>query len=290
MSGFDLHPARSLDEALELLARFGEDAQLLAGGTSLMVLARLGLLGAEHVVDLRGIAELTGVDVSPDGALRIGALHTLRTVENDPQVRQHTPALAETLHQVATVRVRNQATIGGNLAHADPAQDPPPMLMALGARVDVTSPDRPRTIEVNELFAGHFETTLFPGEVLTHVVVPPLPAGARAGYLKFLPGSQDDYATVSVAVAGEVPDGRCAWLRVALGGVAPTPVRAHAVEAALTGRPLDAAAVADAAQLVTADIAPISDLRGSAQYKRRVAAVCVRRALEHHLLGHEEAR
>jgi carbon-monoxide dehydrogenase medium subunit len=281
----DLHPAGSVAEAVELLQLYGEEAQPLAGGTSLMLLSRLGLLGAEHLVDLHGIAELHGIERAESGAVRIGALCTLREIERAAPVRAAVPALAEAVHEVATVRVRNQATIGGNLAHADPAQDPPPMLLALDAQVHATGPDGTRAIAIDELFAGLFETTLRPAEVLTGVEVPALPTDWRAGYLKFLPGSEDDYATVSVAVAARVTDGRCEQLRIGLGGLAGRAVRARSVEAAIAGRPVDAATLAEAAELVRADIDPITDNRGSAQYKARVAVSCVRRQLGLVLLG-----
>jgi carbon-monoxide dehydrogenase medium subunit len=289
MTRAELHPAGSVAEAVQLLQHYGEDAQPLAGGTSLMLLARLGLLGAEHLVDLHGIATLRGIERTDSGAVRIGALCTLREIENSAPVRTAVPALAAAVHEVATVRIRNQATIGGNLAHADPAQDPPPMLLALGAQVHATGPDGARAIAIDELFAGLFETTLRPAEVLTGVEVPALPAGWRAGYLKFLAGSEDDYATVSVAVAAQVAEGRCEQLRVGLGGLAGRAVRARSVEAALAGQPVDAAALAEAAELVRADIDPITDHRGSAQYKARVAVTCVRRQLGRVLLG-DDAR
>lgn len=283
MSGFELHRAATVDEAVALLGRYGEDAAVLAGGTSVMLLARLGLLGAEQVVDIHGVGGLAGIERTAEGELRLGTLCTLRELEAAPAVRDHAPALADALHSVATVRVRNQATIGGNLAHADPAQDPPPMLLALEAHVDAVGPAGSRSVPVRELFAGFFETTLAADEVLTAVRIPPLPAQTHTGYLKFLPGTRDDYATVSVALAGSVSDGRCEWVRIALGGVAPTAVRAPAVEDALRGQPLEPDALAHAAQLVREDIDPVSDLRGSAQYKTRVAATCVQRALAQNL-------
>lgn len=159
------------------------------------------------------------------------------------------------------------------------------MLLVLGAQVHVTGPDGPRTIAIDELFAGLFETTLRPAEVLTGVEVPVPPAGWRAGYLKFLPGSQDDYATVSAAVAAQVADGRCEQVRIGLGGLAGRAVRARSVEAALRGQSIDAATLAEAAELVRADIDPSTDHRGSAQYKARVAVSCVRRELSRVLLG-----
>lgn len=285
MTRCEVHPANSVAHAIELMQRYGEDAQLLAGGTSLMILKRLGMLGAEHLVDLHGIPELSGIELTGSGSVRIGAMTTLRQIESAARVRAAAPVLADTARAVATVRIRNQATIGGNLVHADPAQDPPPTLLALDARVQCVGPDGARTVALDELFLGLFETTLHPDEVLTAVEVPALPPGWRAGYLKFLPGSEDDYATASVAVAAHVSDGRLEQIRIGLGGLANRAVRAKSVEAALRGQFVDGETVAAAAELVGADIDPASDQRGSARYKGRVAVSCVRRELNRVLLA-----
>src|SRR5712692_8354164 len=258
----DYHAAGTLAEALELAARYGEDAHLMAGGTALVLLMKQGLIRPAHVIGLRGARELKGIRREKDGTLAIGALVTHREAERSPEVRAHCAALAETFGRVATIRIRNQATVGGNLAHADPAQDPPPMLMALGAMVLIGSRDGVRTVALDELFTDAFTTVLEPGEILREIRVPALPAGARATYLKFLPRTADDYATVSVAAVAA--DG---GVRVALGGVGSTPIRARGVERALAG----GASIDDAAALVRDEIEPIDDARGSAAYKREMA-------------------
>ncbi len=282
MTTFDYHPASTLAEALELASQYGEDAHLMAGGTALVLLMKQGLIRPAHVIGLRGARELQGIRREPDGArnspggtLRIGALATLREAERSPDVRAHCAALAETFGRVATIRIRNQATVGGNLAHADPAQDPPPMLMALGAQVLIGSRDRVRTAALDEFFTDAFTTVLEPGEILREVRVPALPSGARAAYLKFLPRTADDYATVSVAAVAT--DGH---VRVALAGVGSTPIRARAVERAVAG----GASIDAAAALVRDEIEPIDDARGSASYKREMARVWTARALRQVLL------
>lgn len=283
MRSFTYEPADSIAEAVELLERYGDDAQLLAGGTSLMVLSRLGLLGADRVIGLRGITELRGIAVDETGGVRMGALTTLRDVEAAARVHD-VPGLAEAVRRVATVRIRNQATVGGALAHADPAQDVPPMLVALGAEVEVTGPAGIRRLQVDQLSTGYLETSLAQAEVITAVLVPAQAQGTRGGYLKFLPRTEDDYATISVAAVGTVDGGRVTRLRVALGAAASTPVRALGVEGALTGGTVEFGDIGEAAALVRHDIDPISDARGSASYKRDVAVVCVRRLLQR-LLG-----
>lgn len=289
MTSFTLHPAASLAEAVTLLTEYGDEAQLLAGGTSLMLMNRLGLLTTDHVVGLHAVDELRGVGVDDAGTVRLGALTTLRDVETAPGARD-LPGLADAAHRVATVRIRNQATLGGALGHADPAQDVPPMLIALDASVDVAGPDGARSLPVEELCTGYLETSLRPGEIIAGVTVPAPTPGARGGYEKFLPRTADDFATVSVAAVVDAVDGRVAAIRVALGAVAPTPVRAHGVEAALAGRPVTPDDLRDTAELVRRDIDPTSDARGSASYKKDMAVVCVHRLLGRLLAPMRESR
>ncbi len=276
---YDYHEPDSLAEALDLLARHGEDAHLVAGATAFTLLWRQGLLRPGHVIGLRRIASLGGI-TSAGGGLVIGATVTHRAIERSADVGRYCPALTRTFASVATVRVRNQATVGGNLAHADPAQDPPPMLIALGAEVVATSATGDRTIALDALCVDVFTTSLRADEILTSVRFPALATGTRATYLKFLPRTADDYATVSVAATLKLAaDGTVADLRVALGACGPTPVRARSVEAALNGVRLDGKRIAEAAARVDADIEPFDDVRGSAAYKRDMARVWTERAL-----------
>jgi carbon-monoxide dehydrogenase medium subunit len=277
---FDYHAPTTLEETFELLATHGEDAHLMAGGTALVLLLQQGLLQPGHVVGLNDVAALRGIRRLADGGLRIEALTTHRQAERSADVQAFCPALAETFNHVATVRIRNQATIGGNLAHADPAQDPPPMLIALNGQAVVVSRAGERRIPLDEFFVDFFETALQPGEVLVAVEVPPLAAGTRVTYKKFLPRTQDDYATVSVAAALRMgQDGQCEDVRVALGAAATTPIHARRVEDALRGHRIDAAAIKEASALVRDEVDPLDDLRGSAAYKREMARVWTERAL-----------
>ncbi|MDP8921994.1 MAG: FAD binding domain-containing protein, partial [Chloroflexota bacterium] len=211
MRPYALHQPESLAEALDLLAVHGdEDTHVIAGGTSMVLLMTMGLVQPGHVIALRKIPELHGITTEDGGGLAIGALATHRQLELAPEVRAFAPALSETFAQVATVRIRNQATLGGNLVHADPAQDPPPMLIALDASVTLRSRAGERRLPAEELFVDYLTTQLRPGDVLTAVHLPPLAPGTRATYLKFLPRTHDDYATVSVAAALRLDgDGRC---------------------------------------------------------------------------------
>jgi carbon-monoxide dehydrogenase medium subunit len=190
--------------------------------------------------------------------------------------------LAETYHHVATLRVRNMATVGGGLAHADPNQDPPPSLIALGATLKATSANGSRVIPMDEFFKDYYETVLNPDELITEVMVPKLPSNSGAAYIKFLPRTADDYATVSAAAVLTLDKSNktVADVRIALGSVGVTPIRATAAEAVLRGQPLKTEAFAEAGEKAKEAVDPISDFRGSAGYKKDMAAVFVRRALE----------
>ncbi|MEA2660894.1 MAG: aerobic carbon-monoxide dehydrogenase medium subunit [Chloroflexota bacterium] len=278
MRPFEYVEPETLAEAVALLATDVDDTHVLAGGTSLVILMKQDLVRPARVIGLRRLVELRAID-GGDG-LRIGALATHGALARSAAVRAHAPALARTFAAVATVRIREQATVGGNLAHADPAQDPPVTLLALDGRAVAASAAGTRTIPLDELFVDVFETSLRADELLVRIELPPLPGGARATYKKFLPSTLDDYATVSVAVVVAVDGGgRCTHARIALGGAAPVPLRAREAERALLGRPLDDAAIREAAERAAAATDPIDDLRGSAEYKRAMARVWTERAL-----------
>ena len=279
MRDFIYHAPTSLEEALSLLDQYGEDARPIAGGTAMVNLLKQNLVYADHLVGLGKVPGLRGITRS-NGDLRIGALTKHREVERSAEVAEAAPLLQEAYSRVATVRIRNMATVGGGLTHADPAQDPPPALMALGARVVLASSGGTRELPIEDLFVDYYETALAQGELLTEVIVPAQPQGARAVYLKFLPRTEDDYATVAVAALARVENGVCTGVRVALGAVAPTPVRARAVEAALEGQPVTADAIRSAAEAVAEQVDPLTDFRGSSEYKRDMAVVFTRRALE----------
>ena len=277
---YDYHEPHSLDDALALLTRFGDDGHLMAGGTATVLLMRQGLLRPAHVVSLRTIDGLSGIARTPQGGLRIGAMATHRAVERSDAARGYSPALVDAFASVATVRIRNQATVGGNLAHADPAQDPPPMLAALNATITVRSPRGERTEAVETLAVDHFTSSLSHDEVITSVLLPPILPGTREVYLKFLPQTADDYATVSVAATLRfADDATVADVRIVLGAVGPTTIRAKRVEDALRGARPTPERIRDAAALVRDEVDPLDDLRGSADYKREMARVWTERAL-----------
>ncbi len=271
----------SLEEVLALLNDHGEDAKIIAGGTALVIMLNQRLIMPSHLVSLRKLPGLDSVK-SVDGALQLGALVTHRAVETSPLVRDQIPVLAETYRQVATLRIRNMATVGGTLAHADPSQDSPVTLMALDARVRLISKGGSREVPLNEFFTDYYETVLQPDELLTDVLVPVPKPHTGSIYLKFLPRTEDDYATVGVAASVEIEPASqlCQECRIVMGGVAPTPLRVPEAEALLSGQKWAPELLHKAASVAQEHTDPISDSRGSSDYKREMAGVCVRRALE----------
>lgn len=282
MIDFQFHNPTSLDDALAMLQRYGPDARLMAGGTALVLQLKQRFAQPAHIIGLRPLpptAGLSEITETPDG-LRIGALSTLRRLQDHPLLRARVPLLAQAAARVATRRIRSMATIGGALANGDPNQDLPPALIALDASVELTSPNGIRAIPVESLFLDYYETAIAPGEILTAVLIPTPPAGARAAYLKFLPRTADDYATVSAAaVIIPGPGNVCRDVRIVLGAAGPIPIRARAAENLLRGQQLTPDAIRAAAGTVPDIVDPLDDFRGSANYKREMAAVFTRRAL-----------
>ncbi len=295
MIDFEYHSPVSLEETFNLLDRYGDDARVMAGGTALVLQMKHRFSQPGHVISLRRVPGLDSITLdgggigaaagseqnSGPGAVRMGALCTQRRIENNPIVAETLPLVAKTFSHVATPRIRNMGTIGGGLVHGDPNQDPPPTLIALGASVTLTSAGGERVLPVEDLFIDYYETDVQPGEVLTSVSIPPAPPGSGSCYIKFLPRTADDYATVSVAALVEQSeDNVCRDVRIVLGSVGVTPVRAVDAESALRGRELTDANIRACAETVRDAVDPLEDFRGSPEYKTDMAEVFTRRAIE----------
>jgi carbon-monoxide dehydrogenase medium subunit len=281
MNPFDFRQPDTLEEVLTLLHDRGEDARVMAGGTALVIMLKQRLVMPDCLISLQKLQGLDQINVT-NGEVQLGALTTHRAVERSPAIRTRLPSLAETYAHVATIRIRNVATVGGALAHADPNQDPPVMLMALDARVRLTSTAGSRQVPIGEFFTDYYETVRQPDELVTEIVVPVLQPHSGSVYLKFLPRTADDYATVGVAatVTIDPASGTCQDCRIAMGCVASTPVRVPEAEALVRGHRLTPELAREAGALAQQVTDPISDTRGSAEYKRAMAGVFVRRALE----------
>ncbi|HLV59241.1 MAG TPA: xanthine dehydrogenase family protein subunit M [Natronosporangium sp.] len=271
---FDYVKPTTVDEAVAALAGAGDDAKVLAGGHSLLPVLRLRLAAPGLLVDLGGIEELRGVRLD-GGALVVGAMTTHAEVAGDPQVRDNAALLAQAAACIGDRQVRHRGTIGGSLAHADPAGDLPTAAVALDAELVVAGPSGRRTVKAREFFVDYFTTALRPDEVLVEVRVPALP-GWGAHYAKVSRTAQA-WATVAVAAAVRRDNGTIGEARVALTNMGPTPVRATAVEQALAGAGPDG--VAAAAGHAAEGTSPPSDTTASAAYRTHLATVLTRRAV-----------
>lgn len=266
----------SVNEALAALAVHGDDAKVLAGGQSLLPVLRMRLNAPEVVIDLNGVEELRGIREEGD-ALVIGAMTTHHAVLHDPLVAQHAALLARAEHELADAQVRHRGTIGGALAHADPAGDLGAPSLALAAEFVIAGQDGTRTVPAEEFFVDLFETAIAEGELLTHVRVPKH-TGWGAHYEKFVRVAHQ-WPIVAVAAAVRVEGGRIAEARVGLTNMGSTPLRARAVEEALVGQPATEDAVATAAARAAEGTHPPSDLNGAADYRTHLAQVLTRRAV-----------
>jgi carbon-monoxide dehydrogenase medium subunit len=272
---FDLHRAASVEEAIDLRTRFGDDAAVYAGGTELLMTMKMGVARWPHLIDVKPIAALREISVTP-AVLRIGATVTHWTLERDPAVARAIPAFARLEARVANVRVRAAGTIGGNLAFAEPHADPPALLMALGARVVVQGAAGTRALPVSEFLTGMYQTALAPDEILVAIEIP-LPAkDVRVGYVKF---QILERPSVGVAAVATVRNGRFAGAPTVIVGAVDEVPRAVPTQALSGADPRDeraGEALADAARRA---VDPIADLAGGADYKRHLVGVIARRAL-----------
>ena len=273
---FELSEPTSIAEASELLARHGDSARIYAGGTELILAMKEGLIHYEHLVNVKTIPGLAGIRL--DGsALRLGAATSHRAIERDPLVRQHFPALARLETDVANVRVREVGTLGGNLCFAEPHADPGTLLQVFDATARIEKKGGGRTIPLERLFVGPFETCLEGDELLTEIVVPALPPRSAAAYLKF---GFLERPSVGVGVAVTLDDGHVADARIAVGCVGPVPRRMREAEAELEGkaRSESGGALAAAGRIAGRAADAITDLHGSAEYKEHLVGVLLRRA------------
>jgi len=268
MSPFELAEPSTLAQAVSLLD--AENARPLSGGTALMLMMKAGVLRPARLVSLRKL-DLDGIRV--DGELRIGAMTSLRELERSAQVKAGWPAITRALRTLSNVRVRNVATVGGALAHADPHMDLPPLLAALDSRVTIAGPRGERSVPVEALYAGYLENTLARDELITQVTIPQM-GKARAAYLKCTTRSADDWPAVGIAVVLDGED-----VRIVLGAATDKPVRLKAAERLLEGRAADPKALDEAAEAAAAEASIEGDLHGSAAYKKQLVRVYLKRTV-----------
>ena len=274
MTPFELVEPATVGEALALLDPDDPAVRPIGGGTALMLMMKSGLYRPQRLVSLRALPAWTEIAETPDGGLEIGAMVRLAEIERSPEVRSCAPVVADTLLTHSNVRVRNVATVGGNLAHGDPHMDLPPVLIALGASVRVVGPGGERDIPVEELFTGYMTTVLGNDELIAALRVPPQ-SGRRAAYAKVTARSADDWPALGIAVSVGSGD-----TRIAVGAATETAMRLPQTEAMLAGRRLDDKLLREAGKCAAAEAPVVGDLHGSAAYKRVLVEVHLRRALQ----------
>jgi carbon-monoxide dehydrogenase medium subunit len=278
-ASFEYHRAASVKDALAMLEKFGDDAKLLAGGHSLIPMMKLRLAQPKHVIDLRKIPGLAGIR-EEGGTLAIGAMTTHYQIESSPAVRSKIPVMSEAAALIGDPQVRNLGTIGGSLAHADPAADWPAVMIALGAEIVIEGAGGRRTVKVDDFFKGLMTTAVGPDEMLVEVRVPVPAAGSGASYLKF-PHPASRFAVVGVCAALTLDArGTCTKAGIGITGAGTRAVRGKGVEAGLTGKVLDAAVIEAAAAKAADGVDVQADLQGSVEYKSHLLRVHARRAAE----------
>ena len=276
---FEYRTVDTVEEAVSLLAEHGWEAKLLAGGQSLVPAMNFRLAQPAMLVDVNPITSLELLERTGDGGLRIGALCRQARLEREPAVAEAAPLLAEAVPHVAHPQIRNRGTVGGSLAHADPAAELPAVMLALGARLQATGRDGTRWIDAEEFFYGLMTTALAPDEMLTEIVVPPAGAGRMFAFEE-VARRHGDYALAGVAVSiGRDDDGACRDARLALFAVGEAPQLSIQGAAALEGRAPDEGVIAEAAEAAAAEVDPPSDLHASSEFRRHLVRVLVRRAV-----------
>jgi carbon-monoxide dehydrogenase medium subunit len=277
-SAFDYHAPGTLADALALLDRYGDEAKVLAGGQSLLPMLKIRLAQVGHLVDIGRIAGLDYIK-EEGGVLKIGAATSEASLERSDLIRSRYPILLDTARVIADPLVRNRATVGGNLAHGDPANDHPATMLALGATVVARGPKGERTVPIEQFFQGLFTTALKGNEILTEIRIPAPPPKSGGAYVK-LERKVGDFATAAAAVQLSLgAGGEIAKVGIGLTSAGPTPIKATEAEKFLTGKKPDEAILAEAGRLAAQATKPSADRRGAVDYKREMARVLVVRAL-----------
>jgi carbon-monoxide dehydrogenase medium subunit len=283
---FDFHQPATLQEASRLLKENGPGGRFLAGGTDLVIAMKEKGLLPRYIVDLKRLPGLSGIRENSDGSISLGALTTLHEIETSALIKKKYPFLAQSAAEVGSIQIRNRATIGGNMANASPSADTSPALMALGASASIASASGERKMAIEEFFKGPGQNAMSPDEILTEITIPKTSANLVGEYIKFSPREMMDLAYVGVAVVYNLAkDKKCSGVRIVLGAVAPTPIRAKRAEAALEGQALSEALAEKVGQMAAEEAKPISDVRSSADYRRAMVGTMTKRALLNAAVG-----
>jgi len=270
--------ATTIKEALDLLEQYKDDYKIICGGQSLLILMRQGLVVPKNLIDIKSVKELSYINFKPKEGLKIGATTTHREIEKSSLIKKHYPVLADMEENLASVQTRNWGTIGGNLAHGDPAGDPGPIFIALNASVKMANRERERTIPLEEFFADYFETTLEEGELLIEVQLPTIPPRTATVYEKFNI-IKNDQGIVSVAASITMDDDHvsCKDARIVLGAAAATPVRAKKAEQLLRGHKLDNGLLEKIGKMAFEEADPVTDIHATEEYRRHLVKALTKR-------------
>ncbi len=292
MKTFSYRKPKSLKEAIALLKRHREKAQILAGGTDLLVEYKNRLRPLSHVIDIKGIASLDGIAVEPKGHLRLGPLVTMQALSTHPALVDGLSVLSQAASKIGSWQIRNRATLGGNICHGSPSGDTLPALLCLNAQVKLAGPKGERKVPVEDFFLGPGKTAAEPDEILTEILIPRPPPRSVGVYKKLAPRRAMDLAVVGVAVLGsfDPPGEGFADIRIGLGAVASIPLRAKAAENLLRGAKVHESLIIQAADLASAAASPISDVRGSAWYRREMIQHLVEETLRETLAEYRKDR
>jgi aerobic carbon-monoxide dehydrogenase medium subunit len=280
VKNFDYLEPTSVVEACALLKQHAGEAKVFAGGAHVTILMKQGLYEPKALVNIKRIPELKGLTFDVAEGLVIGALVTHRELETSVLIKEKLPVLCEAEREVANIRVRNMGTVGGNLASGEPLTDLSQIFIALDGKLKITGPSGPRMIPVEELFLDFYTTSLAEDEIITQVVLPPLPPKSGIEYIRFSSSSIVDKPSAGVAVRLTLDQETVRIARIVLGCVGPTPVRARKAEDLITGKKLTAELIGEAGGMASQECSPTSDLRGSEQYKRAIVRTLVKRAAD----------
>jgi carbon-monoxide dehydrogenase medium subunit len=273
---FEYFSPQKLDKALALLDKY-EDSKIIGGGQSLLILMKQGLVAPEYMIDIKGLSELDYIKKERNGTVKIGALTTHSKIEFAPQLKGSLRVLAEMEKRLASPQTRNWGTIGGNLAHGDPAGDPAIVLIALDAILKLASASGERTVPIAEFYVDYFESVMQHNELITEIEIPPVPEHTGVAYSKFNV-IDSDMATVSAAVSVTLSSsGTCQDIRIALGAAAPTPIRAKQAEAILRGKKLTEALFKEAGEVASGEANPVADINASAEFRRELVKAMVKK-------------
>lgn len=275
---FEYFAPKTVEEALTLLSQYNEESKMIAGGQSLLVLMRQGLVSPKYLIDIKGISALDFINLDKNEGLRIGALTPHRAIEKSPVIRNGFAVLSEMELKLASVQTRNWGTIGGNLCHADPAGDPAPVLIALNGKLKIASLSGERTVAVEDFSTDYFETVLRHGELLTEIQVPNPPPRTGTAYTKFNIIENDmGIASTAVSITLNPKNETCNDARIVLGAVSSVPMRAKEAEKVLVGKEISDALLVKAGQIASEETEPITDVLASEEYKRELVRVLVKR-------------